>query len=128
MLATGLVWLPMLLWYAAFRPGLMSADSLVIYEMAKHGLWLDLQLLLGTAVYAVGASYTLIGKLIGLPNSETVERAYRDLSLKRVQLGQADSGVTSQAGSVVDVEMVPCTSWILRCASMNSRALTGKVT
>jgi hypothetical protein len=41
--ATGLVWLPMLAWYAAFRPGLMSADSLQIYEFALHGHWQDQQ-------------------------------------------------------------------------------------
>jgi hypothetical protein len=40
-LATGLVWLPMLGWYVAFRPGIMSGDSIAIYELAKHGHWVD---------------------------------------------------------------------------------------
>jgi len=58
-LATGLVWLPMLVWYAAFRPGIMSADSIVIYEMAKHGHWLDLQP--PAYIAAMWVSTTLLG-------------------------------------------------------------------
>jgi hypothetical protein len=40
-LATALVWLPMLVWYAAFRPGLMSSDSITVYDYAVHGGWVD---------------------------------------------------------------------------------------
>jgi Family of unknown function (DUF6020) len=58
-LATVLVWLPMLGWYAAFRPGLMSFDSVVIYEMAKHGNWLDLQP--PAYIAAMWVSTTLLG-------------------------------------------------------------------
>ena len=58
-LATGLVWLPMLVWYAAFRPGIMSADSVAIYEMAKHGHWLDLHP--PAYIAAMWVSTTLIG-------------------------------------------------------------------
>ena len=39
--ATVLVWTPMLLWYAAFRPGLMSSDSITVYSYAVHGGWVD---------------------------------------------------------------------------------------
>ena len=40
--ATALVWAPMLLWWAAFRPGLMSSDSLSIWHQVLTGDWVDL--------------------------------------------------------------------------------------
>lgn len=36
-----LVWLPMLGWYAALRPGIMSADSLSVWRQAAEGDWVD---------------------------------------------------------------------------------------
>jgi hypothetical protein len=58
-LATAMVWLPMLGWYAAFRPGLMSADSLSIYDFARHGDWQDLHP--PAYIAAMWVSTTLLG-------------------------------------------------------------------
>lgn len=38
---TLLLWLPMLAWYAALRPGLMSNDSLLVWRQATEGIWVD---------------------------------------------------------------------------------------
>jgi hypothetical protein len=49
----------MLWWYAAFRPGLMSGDSLAVYDMAKHGNWSDLHP--PAYIVAMWVSTTLLG-------------------------------------------------------------------
>jgi hypothetical protein len=50
-----LAWLPMLLWLAAFFPGLMSADSLVIWQQATEGGWRDVHPPIYTAAMWVSA-------------------------------------------------------------------------
>jgi hypothetical protein len=88
--ATALVWLPMLGWYAAFRPGLMSADSLMIYEMAKHGNWLDLQppaytaaMWLSTTVFGSPSFLTLGQSLFLAAGIVAVARALLRLGVNR---------------------------------------------
>jgi len=80
-----------------------------LYYVYNYNLWLDLQLLAATTIYICGMPYSHIGKLALLPNSETVERAYQQLTLRHAPAVQADSAVTNAAVPVVDVEMVPCT-------------------
>ena len=38
-------------------------------------LWLDLRLLVGTALYAAGVKPQLTGRLIGVPDSAAIERS-----------------------------------------------------
>jgi lipopolysaccharide/colanic/teichoic acid biosynthesis glycosyltransferase len=79
-----------------------------LFYVQNRSLWLDLQLIVATAVYSMGVPYSRIGKWTFLPGSETVEQAYRNLSVEQTPSGQADSAVTPPASRVVDVEMVSC--------------------
>jgi lipopolysaccharide/colanic/teichoic acid biosynthesis glycosyltransferase len=79
-----------------------------LYYVYNGNPWLDLQLLAATAVHVVGVPYSLIGKFLFLPRTETVERVYQSLTLEHSTPCQADSTVTTPAGSVVDVEMATC--------------------
>jgi lipopolysaccharide/colanic/teichoic acid biosynthesis glycosyltransferase len=80
-----------------------------LYYVYNGNLWLDVQLLAATAIHVMGVPYSLIGKFLFLPRSETVEAAYQSLSAEHRTLRQADSAVTSPAaGTLVDVEMATC--------------------
>ena len=79
-----------------------------LYYVYNRTLWLDLQLLVATAIYVVGVPFALVGKLLALPNNEAVERGYRDLTIGLSAPCQADSGITSPATPLVDVEMATC--------------------
>lgn len=46
-----------------------------LYYVERLSLWLDLRLLVGTALYAAGVKPRLTGRLIGVPDSATIERA-----------------------------------------------------
>ena len=46
-----------------------------LYYIERLSLWLDIRLLAGTALYAAGVKPTITGKLIGVPDSATIERA-----------------------------------------------------
>lgn len=50
-----------------------------LYYVYGCSLWLDVQLLLATALHVVGVPYTWVGKLLFLPAAETIERASRQL-------------------------------------------------
>ena len=80
-----------------------------LYYVQNRNLWLDLRLLVATAIYTLRAPYGLVGKLTYLPGSEVVERLYRHLSVAHPAARQADSAVTHPVSPVVDVEMVTCT-------------------
>src|SRR5262245_4814972 len=41
-LATLVLWLPMVVWFAALRPGLMSSDSIDVWGQATQGPWKDI--------------------------------------------------------------------------------------
>jgi lipopolysaccharide/colanic/teichoic acid biosynthesis glycosyltransferase len=47
-----------------------------LYYVERFGLWLDVRLLLGTALHVVGVPFGLIRTLFGLPGREQVEMAY----------------------------------------------------
>lgn len=53
---TLLVWMPMVCWYAALRPGLMSSDSLSVWRQATSGDWVDLHPPVYTAAMLLSAS------------------------------------------------------------------------
>ena len=65
-----LVWAPMVVWFAAFKPGIMSADSLVIWQMATEGSWVDLH----PPVYTVGM--WLSAELVGSPSLLALGQAF----------------------------------------------------
>jgi len=49
-----------------------------LYYIEHLTPWLDLRILAGTGLYALGASFTLIGKLLGIPGGEAVEKVMHD--------------------------------------------------
>ena len=50
-----------------------------LYYVRRLGPWMDLRLLVGTAFYALGLPFGVVGRLLGLPTSAVIERAMRDL-------------------------------------------------
>ena len=81
--------------------------ALPVYQTLGD-LWLDLQLLAATAIHVVGVPYSLIGKFLRLPSSETIERTYQSLTVQHSTPCQADSAVTNPVAPAVDVEMATC--------------------
>jgi lipopolysaccharide/colanic/teichoic acid biosynthesis glycosyltransferase len=51
-----------------------------LYYIERASLWLDLRLILGTALGILQISPAVISALLAIPDSATVERAYRDRS------------------------------------------------
>jgi lipopolysaccharide/colanic/teichoic acid biosynthesis glycosyltransferase len=83
-----------------------------LYYVRRCSLWLDLQLLLATALHVVGVSYGRVNKLLLLPRPETIERAYRGLTRERADVALLeDVPVPATAGEPaerVPVEMAAC--------------------
>lgn len=75
-------WLPMLWWFAAFKPGLMSGDSLEIWRQATEGGWIDLQPPLYTA------AMWLSDRLAGSPTVLTLGQSLL-LAASLVAVGRA---------------------------------------
>ena len=50
-----------------------------LYYVRRLSPWMDLRLLVGTAFYAIGLPFGIVGRLLGLPTSTVIERATRDL-------------------------------------------------
>jgi lipopolysaccharide/colanic/teichoic acid biosynthesis glycosyltransferase len=50
-----------------------------LYYVQQAGWWLDVRLYAATALHVSGVSFALIGKVLGLPPRETVEREYQNL-------------------------------------------------
>jgi lipopolysaccharide/colanic/teichoic acid biosynthesis glycosyltransferase len=50
-----------------------------LYYIRHLSVWLDLKLLVCTAFYALGLPFTLVGKLLGIPDGDTVEEAMCDV-------------------------------------------------
>ena len=53
-----------------------------LYYVQRVNLWLDLRIILGTAIGVLGIPFLLTGKLLRIPGGSTAEEAYRDLSAK----------------------------------------------
>jgi exopolysaccharide biosynthesis polyprenyl glycosylphosphotransferase len=53
-----------------------------LYYLQEMGLWLDLRILLGTALKVFGVSFRILRKLFRMPPGEVVEDTYRNLSLQ----------------------------------------------
>lgn len=66
---TLVVWIPMLVWFAALRPGLMSGDSLSVWEQANQGHWTDLHAPVYTAAMWVSARLSHDPSLLALAQS-----------------------------------------------------------
>jgi lipopolysaccharide/colanic/teichoic acid biosynthesis glycosyltransferase len=49
-----------------------------LYYVRHASLWLDLRLILCTAIHVVGVPYHVIGRLFALPGRDVVERAYHE--------------------------------------------------
>jgi lipopolysaccharide/colanic/teichoic acid biosynthesis glycosyltransferase len=49
-----------------------------LYYVRHASFWLDLRLILCTAIHVVGVPYHVIGRLFALPGRDLVERAYRE--------------------------------------------------
>jgi lipopolysaccharide/colanic/teichoic acid biosynthesis glycosyltransferase len=78
-----------------------------LYYVQNCSPWLDLQVVAGTAIYVLGMPFALICKVLSLPSSETVERAYENSSARPSTPCQPDSGVTNPARPVVEMEIAP---------------------
>lgn len=63
------VWAPMLLWFAAFRPGIMTPDSLEHWAQATRGGWTDLHPPAYTALMWISA------ELVGSPSVLTLAQS-----------------------------------------------------
>lgn len=50
-----------------------------LYYIRNLSPWMDFRLLMGTALYALGMPFGTIGQLVGLPESEEIERSMRDI-------------------------------------------------
>ena len=83
--------LPTYRWRLAVRPGVtglaqvqLPADTDIgsvrrklsydLYYIENMTLWMDLRLLFGTMFYAVGMPFQTLGRLLGLPDVDTVQR------------------------------------------------------
>ena len=100
-LLTLAAWLPMLGWYAALRPGLMSADSLTVWQQATAGDWVDLH----PPVYTAGmwVSSRLVGGpgLLTLGQSLLLAASIVGLARSVRRLGAPPAAVAVAAGLVV---------------------------
>jgi lipopolysaccharide/colanic/teichoic acid biosynthesis glycosyltransferase len=50
-----------------------------LYYIRHLSLWLDLRLIVGTGLYALGVSYRVLRRLLGIPGSTQIERAMHEL-------------------------------------------------
>lgn len=104
--ATLAVWTPMLLWFAAFRPGIMSADSLQHWLEATEGGVTDLHIPAYTGLMWVSA--TLIGSpsLLTLGQSLFLAASIVAVAKALVRLGAPRNAVMVVAGLVAATPMV----------------------
>src|SRR5215207_846601 len=82
-----LAWLPMLLWLAAFFPGLMSADSLAIWQQATEGGWRDVHPPIYTAAMWVSAHTVDSPVLLTLAQSWFLAFAIVSVALACIRAG-----------------------------------------
>jgi lipopolysaccharide/colanic/teichoic acid biosynthesis glycosyltransferase len=60
-----------------------------LYYIAELSLWLDLRIILGTALKVFGVSFPVLRKLFQMPSGETVEDNYRGLTERQLAVPQA---------------------------------------
>lgn len=106
LLATLLLWLPLLLWFAAFRPGIMSADSLAVWGQANGARWVDVQPPLYTA--AMWASDRIVGSpsLLTLGQTLLLASALAAMAMSVVRAGANTALCWTLAGALVVSPMV----------------------
>lgn len=98
--ATLLVWMPMVCWYAALRPGLMSEDSLSVWRQATGGDWVDLHPPLYTAAMWLSASIFDHPGLLTLGQSLFLAASVVAVALSLLRLGAPVRAVWFATGAL----------------------------
>lgn len=104
------VWSPMLLWFAAFRPGIMSADSLAHWGEATEGGWTDLHPPAYTALMWVSASVAGSPSLLALGQSLLLAAALVAAAQALVRLGAPRRATLVVTGALAATPMVGAVS------------------
>ncbi|CAN5706408.1 hypothetical protein BH18ACT2_BH18ACT2_11870 [soil metagenome] len=101
-----LAWAPMLLWFAAFRPGIMSADSLSSWQQVVDGDWVDAH----PPVYT--AAMWLSERTAGSPLLLTLAQSYL-LAFAIVSVARAAVRVGARRPLVIAITaIVACTPMV----------------
>ena len=66
-----------------------------LFYVAQAGFWLDLRILIGTALNVIGISYGLSRRFLALPGGERVERAYASSLAKLPRPKASDSEIVT---------------------------------
>lgn len=104
--ATMAVWAPMLFWFAAFRPGLMSADSLAHWAEATRGGWIDLHPPAYTALMWVSATLAGSPSLLTLGQSLLLATGIVAVAKALVRLGAPRTATIVTTAVVATTPMV----------------------
>ena len=105
-LPTSLVWLPMVAWYAALRPGLMSADSIAVWQQVVDGGWIDMHAPVYTAAMWVSRAVVGDPSLVTLGQSLLLAAAIVALVRAVVRIGAPQPLAVGIAGLVAASPMV----------------------
>jgi lipopolysaccharide/colanic/teichoic acid biosynthesis glycosyltransferase len=77
-----------------------------LYYLRSCSLWLDFKIFAATALHVVGVPYSFLGKTVSLPSDNTVEAAYRELTLENGALSHLDLCLPEGSAIVPNIEMV----------------------
>ena len=100
------VWTPMMFWFASFRPGLMSADSLAHWTEATRGGWMDLHPPAYTALMWVSATLAGSPSLLTLSQSLLLAAGIVAVAKALVRLGAPRTATVVTTGVVATTPMV----------------------
>lgn len=98
---TLLAWAPMLFWYAAVRPGLLSADSLLVWGQVVFGHWVDYHPPLYTAAVWVSAHLVHGPDLVTLGQSLLLVASIVSMTRATRRLGSPLAAVAAAAAVLV---------------------------
>ncbi len=96
----------MLLWFAAFRPGIMTTDSLNHWEQANHGGWVDVQPPAYTAMMSLSAWLTDSPILLTLGQSLFLAAAIAAVARSLVHAGAPRRATAIVAAGVALTPMI----------------------
>lgn len=99
-------WVPMLGWFAAVRPGLMSADSLAVWEQANGSDWVDVHPPLYTAATWVSAAVVGDPSLVALGQSLVLAASIVAVARATCRLGAPKPAVVVATALVAASPMV----------------------
>lgn len=100
------VWAPMVAWFAAFRPGIMSADSLAHWAEATRGGWIDLHPPAYTALMWVSATLAGSPSLLTLGQSLLLAAGLVAVAKSLLRLGAPRTATIVTTGAVAATPMV----------------------